>query len=115
MEVRRSSLLFTRNAVVTMVLRDVSQNLTKRKSVPWRVVEAELVTFPIPVTECLMEAMKEKGLNLAHRSGKFQSRTVGQLHLWCGILKLSFPTSWLTRKQGTGLEAELSCRPQNHP
>lgn len=50
MEVRRSSLLFTRNAVVTMVLRDVSQNLTKRKSAPWRVVEAEIVTFPIPVT-----------------------------------------------------------------
>lgn len=68
--------MFTRNAVVTMVLRDVSQNLTKRKSAPWRVVEAETVTFLIPVTECLMEAMKEKGLNLAHRSGGFQSLTV---------------------------------------
>lgn len=67
--------MFTRNAVVTMVLRDVSQNLTKRKSAPWRVVEAETVTFLIPVTECLMEAMK-KGLNLAHRSGGFQSLTV---------------------------------------
>lgn len=76
-----------------MVVEDVSQNLVKETGSPRTVLQSELVTFPIPMTE-YRDRNKLEALLLAHSSGDLSPLWWGQLVCGGGISKLSLSTPW---------------------
>lgn len=94
-----------------MVVEDVSQNLVKETGSPRTVLQSELVTFPIPMTE-YRDRNKLEALLLAHSSGDFSPLWWGTAGLRRWDLKALTFHSLVDQEAEDKMEAGLSCTPQ---